>query len=39
MEFGNNILLIVGYPQPQGILDQQLRPHSIHLLKDITIII
>jgi hypothetical protein len=31
------ILLIVG--DPQGILDQQFRPHPIHLLKMIIILI
>jgi hypothetical protein len=30
MEVDDNILQIVGYPQ--GILGQQLRPHSIPLL-------
>jgi hypothetical protein len=31
MEVDDNILLIVS--DPQGILDQQLRPHPSHLLK------
>ncbi len=37
MQYDNNILLIVS--NPQGILDQQLRPHPIHHLLKITIII
>jgi hypothetical protein len=31
MEVANNNLLIVD--NPQGILDQKLRPHPIHLVK------
>jgi hypothetical protein len=30
MEVDDSILLIVG--DPQGIFDQQLRPHQIHLI-------
>jgi hypothetical protein len=37
MESDDNILLIVG--DPHGILDQQLRPHTMTLLNIIVILI
>ncbi len=37
MEFDDNILLIVG--DPQWILDEQLRPHMIHVLNIIIILL
>jgi hypothetical protein len=37
MDVGDNISLIVG--DPQGILDQQFRPHPIDLLNIIIIVI
>jgi hypothetical protein len=36
MEIDDNILLIAG--NPQGILNQQLKPHPIHVLNIIILI-